>query len=100
LSARFSQDDAKAIVAAAQHRLLLATGADDTAREWSKLIGTYPARQTSRTHNAMGVTAASTNTSHDLRPIMAEDELRYIPYGCAVMLPRGQAPMPLHLYGE
>lgn len=100
LAARYTPDEARAITAAAQHRLLLATGADDTAREWSTLIGSYRARSTSRTHAAMGLTAQTTNTSHDDRPILLPDELRHIPYGCAVLLPRGQAPLPLHLNGE
>jgi type IV secretory pathway TraG/TraD family ATPase VirD4 len=100
LAARYSPDEAKAIVAAAQHRLLLATGSDDTAREWSAQIGTYRAKTTSRTHKAMGVTADSTNTGYEDRPILPENELRHIPYGCAVLLPRGQAAIPLHLLGQ
>ena len=48
----------------------------------------------------MSVTAESTNSGLEDRPILPENELRHIPYGCAVLLPRGQAPVPLHLYGN
>ncbi len=99
LAARYTPDEARAITAAAQHRLLLSAGSDDTAREWSELIGTYRAPQRSRTHTPMGVTATSANTSLEDRPIMPPEELRFIPYGCAVLLPRGQAPLPLQLQG-
>jgi type IV secretory pathway TraG/TraD family ATPase VirD4 len=99
LAARYTPDEARAITAAAQHRLLLSAGSDDTAREWSDLIGTYRSTQRSRTHTPMGVTATSANTSLEDRPIMPPEELRFIPYGCAVLLPRGQAPLPLQLQG-
>ena len=98
LAARYSRDDAQAITAAAQHRLLLAAGSDDTAREWSDLIGHTRTRTTSRTHTPMGVVAQSRNTSSERTPVMPAHELRHLPYGCAVMLPRGQPALPLHLH--
>ena len=100
LAARYSPDEAKAIVAAAQHRLLLGAGSEETAREWVGLIGSYRAKTTSRTHKSMGVTAESTNSGLEDRKILEENELRHLPYGCAVLLPRGQPALPLHLYGE
>lgn len=97
LAARYSPDQARAITAAAQHRLLLAAGSEDTAKEWSDLIGTYRATSRSRTHKPMGITSTSANVSLEDRPIMPPEELRYIPYGCAILLPRGSAPLPLEL---
>lgn len=100
LAARYSREDADAIVAAAQHRLLLSAGGDATAKEWSDLIGTYRRSSRSRQHKAMGLTSTSSSTSLDDAPVMPANELRHLPYGCAVMLPRGATPVPLHLYGS
>lgn len=99
LAARYSPDDARAITGAAQHRLLLSTNGEETAREWSDLIGTYHVATKSTTHKTMHLAAESASTSHDQRPILPPHELRYLPYGCAVMLPRGFPPLPLHLRG-
>ncbi len=100
LADRYEPDKARAITAAAQHRLLLGAGNNDTAQEWSDLIGTYRSKQRSRTHKPMGVTAQSANVSLEDRPIMPPGELRHLPYGCAVMLPRGQSALPLQLCGD
>lgn len=100
LAARYSPDEADAISAAAQHRLLLSAGADDTAREWSELIGNYRRAGVTRQHKAMGLTATGSSTSLDDTPIMPANELRHLPYGCAVMLPRGAPAMPISLAGH
>ncbi|MDD2858983.1 MAG: type IV secretory system conjugative DNA transfer family protein [Candidatus Nanopelagicales bacterium] len=100
LAARYTPDQARAITAAAQHRLLLSAGSDDTAREWSELIGTYRMPSRSRTHRPMGFVAQSSSTSLEQVPIMPAHELRHLPYGCAVMLPRGQPAIPLELFGD
>jgi len=100
LAARFSREEADAITAAAQHRLLLSAGGDATAKEWSELIGTYRRATTSRQHKAMGLTSTGSSISADDAPIMPANELRHLPYGCAVMLPRGATPTPLQLNGH
>ncbi len=100
LAARYSGDEAKAIIAAAQHRLLLAANGDDTAREWSELIGKYHITRRSTTHKTAQLTPESSSTSLEERPILAPSELRHLPYGCAVLLPRGFPSMPLQLQGS
>lgn len=99
LAARYSADEAKAIVAAAQHRLLLAANGDDTAREWSELIGKYHITRKSTTHKTAQMVSESSSTSLEERPIMPAHELRHLPYGCGVLLPRGFPSMPLQLQG-
>ena len=100
LASRYTREEADAITAAAQHRLLLSAGADDTAKEWSDLIGTYRRTTRSRQHKALSVTATSTTTNLDDAPIMPAVELRHLPYGCAVLLPRGAPATPVQLYGN
>jgi type IV secretion system protein VirD4 len=100
LAARYSREEAQAIIAAAQHRLLLSAGSDDTAKEWSELIGTYRAATRSRTHKSGGLTAQSSNHGTESLPVMPAHELRHLPYGCAVMLPRGQPAIPIELLGQ
>ncbi len=97
LAARYTPDEGHAITATAQHRLLLNAGSERVSQEWSELIGTYRSKQRSRTHKPMGITAQSANVSLEDRPTMAPYELRQIPKGCAVMLPRGQSALPLRL---
>ncbi|MDI1290649.1 MAG: type IV secretory system conjugative DNA transfer family protein, partial [bacterium] len=100
LAARYDADEAKAIIAAAQHRLLLAANGDDTAREWSELIGKYHITRKSTTHKTAQMVSESSSTSLEERPIMAASELRHLPYGCGVLLPRGFPSMPLQLQGS
>lgn len=100
LAARYDKDEAKAIIAAAQHRLLLAANGDETAREWSELIGKYHIIRKSTTHKTAQMMAESSSTSLEERPIIAPSELRHLPYGCGVLLPRGFPAMPLQLQGS
>ncbi len=97
LATRYSPDEARAIMAAAQHRLLLSAGSHETAKEWSDLIGSTRVRTRTHTKRGLGMRADSTSTGDEQTPVMAAAELRHLPYGCGVFLPRGAPAMPLHL---
>ena len=97
LSARYSPDEGRAIMAAAQHRLLLSAGSQETAKEWSELIGTHAHQTRTKTKRGLHIRTDSTSTGYEQSPIIAAHELRHLPYGCGVFLPRGAPAMPIQL---